>query len=189
MTISFEDAVDAARSFLRSARFEEGYDAFDPARVDDAEARQLAEQVASPLSDFKKLNEKLSWPAFYDSAIKEAETDRFAFAVLRYVSAKYVEGGLAPPPPIRFWLRDYLNGEIIEPARPRGRPPGDYHHFIVRQAVRLLVDAGLQETRNDESRNKQTACDAVAKAMLQLRLAPNSYSKVKRIWMARSRDG
>lgn len=180
----FDDAVGQATTFIQSFRFESGFDVFDKAQVDDAEARQLAERVASPFVDFQKFNKALSWNAFYESAIREAETDRFAFNLLRYVSAKYIESGGAPPPPIRFWLSDFLNGLRVEPPRKRGRPTGEVHHFVVRQAVRLLVDAGLQATRNDERRgNNDTACDAVAKAMSNLKLTPSSYSKVKRIWL------
>lgn len=81
------------------------------------------------------------------------------------------------------WLVKYLRDEIVQPKKNTGRPRRNYRlKLAIAECVTELIDKGLTATRNDATAVKESACDAVAQAMGQLRLYPQEFSEVKKIY-------
>jgi len=96
------------------------------------------------------------------------------------------------PATVREWVVEYLQGKKERPIGAPGRKSSIGWHIHIAFAVDLLVSSGMTALRNDES-NETSACDAVARALSELRESPNSFSRVKKIWLdtkkARGDDG
>lgn len=108
------------------------------------------------------------------------------FLALRHLVAAALERGETLHPVVTEWLTSYLRGEIVEP-KTAGRPKRESTAIdgAIRRAVETLVAKGMTATRSDTSPHT-SACDAVAKAMLELGLTPSSYGQVARIWGKRA---
>jgi hypothetical protein len=87
------------------------------------------------------------------------------------------------PDPYRYWLNSYLTDGILPPKRPRGRIEKPHAIERVVCLVSELVEIGLPPTRNDEASIRESACDVVAAALKSLGKQPQSFSRVKRIWL------
>jgi hypothetical protein len=89
------------------------------------------------------------------------------------------------------WLAKYLRGEVTLPKKTTGRPKRDSRKTIaITSCVNSLVFKGLTATRNDETKNDegcQSACDAVAFAMVRLREVPQSYNEIKKLYFGDKR--
>ena len=88
---------------------------------------------------------------------------------------------------LRLWLADVMDGERKQPKRKPGKRPyanvgRDIH---VRAAITVLEGLGLRPTRNAESAQRESACDAVAEVLAEFRQAL-SYEAIAKVWNDRS---
>ena len=122
--------------------------------------------------------------------IEAAKVDPDAFTALRLLVAMALERGAELRPEVRTWLAGFLRGDIVPPKK-RGRPKKDQAktgalHVTIFLAVAMLQTRGMTATRNDDSPHR-SACDAVAQALKEFRMLPQSYKGVKRIWESNNR--
>ncbi len=87
------------------------------------------------------------------------------------------------PAPYRYWLNAYLTDGLTVPKRKQGRRENPYDIERVVDLVSELVQMGLKPTRNDETTTHESACDVVAIALKECGKNPQSYARVKRVWL------
>lgn len=97
------------------------------------------------------------------------------------------------PYPLSNWLIDYLAGEIVEPKRPKRFSrgwPGEHteRDAEIHAVVVDLVAVGFEPATRGDISSPTSACDAVARAMTELRIPPGSYKEIKRIYTDRKKD-
>ena len=83
---------------------------------------------------------------------------------------------------LRLWLADVMDGERKQPKRKPGKRPytnvgRDIH---IRAAIVVLEGLGLRPTRNAESAQRESACDAVAEVLAEYRQAL-SYEAIAKV--------
>lgn len=111
-----------------------------------------------------------------------ARTDYFSFIALRRGVADLLELDWNLPKNLRTWLFNYLRGDWTPPKRPRGQPRKDARSMKTYHAVLYLVDVGVTASRDQDNIDGESACDAVARAHLELGMQPDSYSCIKNIY-------
>ena len=115
--------------------------------------------------------------------LERSKVDSFYFDALKLSIAAVLdepEGDL--PPAVRTWLASFLRGEVSPPKRSVGRKSEGRVHYQIWQAIQMLVEQGMNATRNDATHHAESACDAVAKALKELGLEPTTFAGVKRVW-------
>lgn len=99
--------------------------------------------------------------------------------------AQLLRNGVDIPTPLRIWIADVLSGDRQPPPTPkndrRGSSSLELRDLQIFYVVQRLVNFGLRATRN-ETAPRLSACDAVAKALAQLRKSPASYDQIKKIY-------
>jgi len=91
---------------------------------------------------------------------------------------------------LKSWIADYLEEVFVPPKRPKGAPrTGSGVSMFLGQLVNSVAQGfGLTPTRNDETSEKLSACDAVADAIKifnnkqesKNRISSGSYSSLKK---------
>lgn len=113
--------------------------------------------------------------------ITDAQIVREVWDMLAASVAWYSDHNKALPEPARRWLAQFLKGDIQPPKARAGAPVKTDLHNAIAHAVWSLQAKGLTPTRNDASA-EISGCDAVAKALQNLKLSTRSYKSVKGIW-------
>lgn len=120
--------------------------------------------------------------------LASARTDPLAFDAALYLVADCVRYGFEIPKPIRGWAFYAITGQIERP-RQKGKYPAALIERdaaivgLVKDVIRLV---GLHATGSGDS-GGESACAAVAEGLRLLRLQPDSYTAIKRIWLSRNR--
>lgn len=115
--------------------------------------------------------------------VELSKTDPKYFEVLRLrVGSLIIEEGELPKP-YREWLYAFLYDGVTPPKVNPGRRSDPLKFEKVVTLVKGLVDLGMKPTRNDASLHNDSACDAVAAALMTVGEQPQSYARVKRIWL------
>lgn len=119
--------------------------------------------------------------------LEEAKTDPLAFDAAMWMAAECVRYNLKVPAKIREWAYLAMTGQIARPPQRGKYPPAlvDRNRAIVglvKDVVRIIQ---IRATSADEDCG-QGACHAVAEGLRLLRLQPNSYAAIKKIWRNRS---
>ena len=109
------------------------------------------------------------------------------FLALLLGLAYELENGRNIPAEARLWLAQYLRGEIKPPNQKRGRKNNPGLEVLIYFAVEGGVGRGLTATRNDATKQNHSACDAVARALGEMRLPYANFDSVKDIWEAGKR--
>jgi len=178
--LSFQEAVQLAKETIghfQRVRSTSGR------VVDETDPVASANAFAGRLGAIYLRDEKRS-----AQLLRDAETDWQAFNVLRHGLALLLEHDkLEMRPEVRDWLSRYLRGEVSAPAG-AGRKRNVGPHNVIEFCVSMLVDQGMNAMRNDESKREshpESACDAVAEALVELDKKPTTYNAVKRIYLDR----
>lgn len=122
-----------------------------------------------------------------DLVVELSKTDQRYFEILRLSVGKMVIEEEPIPKPYRNWLYAFLYGGIQPPKRPAGRLADPHKTEMVVDLVDRLVTLGMNPTKNDTAEHSNTACDVVADALTTLGQQPNSYLRVKKIWLENRR--
>ncbi len=120
--------------------------------------------------------------------LASARTDPLAFDAALFLVADCVRFSSEVPKPLREWAFYAITGQIERP-RQKGKYPAaliwrDEAIVNLVQDVRRVV--GLHATGSGDS-GGESACAAVAEGLRLLRLQPDSYTAIKRIWLSRNR--
>ncbi len=177
--LSFQEAVQLAKETIghfQRVRSTSGR------VVDETDPVASANAFAGRLGAIYLRDEKRS-----AQLLRDAETDWQAFNRLRHGLALLLEHDkLEMRPEVRDWLSRYLRGEVSAPVKKAGRKQTPGPHIVIEWCVSLLVDKGMNATRNYVS-PPESACDAVAKALAELGMKPTTFGAVKRIYLDRRR--
>jgi hypothetical protein len=163
-TITFCEAVEMAKCYLESERFQDGHDRYHWQGEYQHAATKIAPMLLRNYSEYFNENN----PLHYDT--------------LRHAFAQRIEDGEPIPSEFRQLASAIMSGERSKPKRTSGAKEVHFLHSRIVWAVDLLIQSGLTATRNDTSKHV-SACDAVAEALRQLGLKPLSFNGVKRIWL------
>lgn len=113
-----------------------------------------------------------------------------SYNILVFGCAIYVANAQQLPEKLQSFLVDHLlnpSVDLKERSRGRGKRPGS-EISLIGSAVSFAKQHGLKATRNDASRDKSSACDAVAEAVAELmqekrtNLSCSSYGAVQKVW-------
>lgn len=168
MAIAYNEAIAVAKQFLQDERHSEGRDLYDGREIEAL----LITNIAAKL---------FTMP----SAVREAcRDDALGQEVLRHALASKVEAGEPIPEEFRELAAGFLRGAPPRNNRKTGRKDATFLHSRIVWAIIHLKTEGMKATRNDASELRESACDAVAAALKELKLRPASYLSVKRIWLA-----
>lgn len=123
-----------------------------------------------------------------NSIFRASESQALAFDALSRASAVLVEKGEPLPPRLALWASHRLLDKVKRPKIPnrfkRGWP-GEHKErdeFIYILVIKLR-DYGISPTRNDAQGSwGESGCDAVAEAMAQRGLTPNTFKGIKKIY-------
>lgn len=143
----------------------------------------FAEALAITL---KALDETLWVTAFEsdpETVVELSKTDPKYFEGLRLSVGALVIENKPLPDPYRKWLYAFLYDAVVPPKQPAGRRKTPLNEEMVIDLVSDLVELGMQATRNDATTHNDTACDAVAAALRKSGKQPQSYDRVKKIWL------
>lgn len=162
--INFSDAVELAKWYLQSERYEGGLDLYDGTSDYQNTVARIAPTLLQRHPESLNANETLHRD------------------ILRNAFAQRIANGDPIPSSFRGLAASLMTGELSEPRRKAGAKETAYLHSRIMWAVELLIHSGMTATRNDESK-PVSACDAVAKALAQLKLKPLTFSGVKKIWL------
>jgi len=113
-----------------------------------------------------------------------------SYNILVFGCAIYVANSMTIPSELQSFLIDHLLDPPMKlHKRVKGRPKKPITETIlIGSAVSFAKQHGLTSTRYDESANKESACDAVGKAVSELlretntKLSCSNYDAVQKIW-------
>lgn len=118
--------------------------------------------------------------------ISDARLKPDAFEQLRFGIAAKIERGEPLPDCLANWACAFLRGEVEEPVRRSGTKTQSGKQRAILRVMRDLVEHGdMNASRNDESKTKECACDAVAAALQKLGMKPAKWTGVRDIWKKR----
>jgi hypothetical protein len=135
------------------------------------------DHVAKPLDGYEALLAEL---------IDTAGTDPIRFEALRLHGANLIDDGTWPVPALRGFIVAVLRDAVRAPVKPGRSPEIRARNILIAAVIQDVVDEyGLTPMRNEGPSAGQSACDAVAEAMRSMRLRPNSYDRIRKLWLAR----
>jgi hypothetical protein len=169
VTVNYQEAVNMAKSYFNNGRYWNGCDLLDATGHDKSVKKTIALFLLN---------------VFPDSLKKD---DARSFEFLREAFASKILEGDPIPEEYRELAASFVMGEHKGPRKKPGAKAGSYLHEKIIDAVEMLCEHGMTATRNDESPNKDSACDAVAEALRQLGLRPITFKGVKGIWTKRGK--
>ncbi len=176
--ITFTQAVEYAKKYLTASKQSSTHSPSAP--TDD---RHMQNMVLQSVGVHRIQTDP-------DVIVKESRRNPDAFDGLRFGVAALLSVGKQLPPIVHQWLIEYLLGKREEPIKRTGRHKKLSNEGIVIDLVQRLVMKGLTASRNDDvpdGESKESACDAVARAMSELGLTPASYRGIYDIWRKRKR--
>ncbi len=118
--------------------------------------------------------------------LKHVGTDPLAYDAAIYMLAECIRYDVEVPRPLREWGYWALLGEVKRP-KPQKKPSivfFERNKEIVGFTEGVITATGLPAT-SSKAELGQSACNAVAEALRLLRLQPDSYTSIRRIWDAR----
>lgn len=153
-------------------------------RFDDAVA-QYKVTLATPDGNKTKSIQVVMRPseAALESVVDSVHHDPGAFDMAAYVLASLIRDGVEISEQHRELAADIISGSISRPVVRGRKKVSKLRNMLIGNYVFEGVNAGLLGTRNDESEEKSSSCDAVAEALRQCSLTPNSYKGIKSIWL------
>jgi len=116
----------------------------------------------------------------WETKLEESKTDFNAFESLKRYCAHQIRKEAQLPNALKLWVTGYLDEFVYAPKRKEGqkRHMGrEYNMFLPQLVHRIVIDFGLNATRNRETRPKESACDAVIEAMASV---PDAHKTIKR---------
>ncbi len=163
--MNYSEAVEWAKVYFQTPPASR----FVSKRAAEVEKVRLLSDIFPILDDYEKI----------ESGLLQSE-GRMSYDLLKEMVARRVENGEELSEQLREWAaREFRNPS---PPNRSAKRPGEVQHFIGR-AVWELVKSGMNPTRGAMSA-QDSACDAVAEALRELRLKPNSYEGVQDMWSA-----
>jgi len=121
---------------------------------------------------------------FLVSMVAEENDNKQTRAMLRLAIARTLKENIELPSIAKEWLQKYLRDEFPALTPVRGQPPNQRYQHRISQIVQDIVEyIDIKPTRNDATHSKTSAIDAVANAMCELKKTPNSYDRIKAIWL------
>lgn len=120
--------------------------------------------------------------------LASARTDPLAFDAALYLAADCLRIGSAVPKPLREWAFYAITGRIARPKQ-KGKYPAAliWRDEAIVSLVRDVIQVvGLKATAAGDS-GGESACAAVAEGLRLIRLQPDSYTAIKRIWLNRGK--
>ena len=117
----------------------------------------------------------------WQSDLKNAHKDDDSFQRLKRYCAWLIRGKDPLPTELKSWTADYLDEVFTPPIRSKGAPrTGSDVSMVLGQLVASVArDFSLTPTRNDETKEKLSACDAVAEAILTFNKKQETKNKIK----------
>lgn len=115
-------------------------------------------------------------------------TDPLAYDAALYLVADCVRFDFEIPKPLREWAFYAITGQIDRPKQ-KGKYPAAliWRDEAIVELVRDVMSlVGLHATGAGDL-GGQSACAAVAEGLRLLRLQPDSYTAIKRIWLSRDK--
>lgn len=113
-----------------------------------------------------------------------------SYNILVFGCAIYVANAQQLPEKLQAFLVDHLLNPSVDPkrrSRGRRKRPGS-EISLIGSAVSFAKQHGLKATRNDASRDRSSACDAVAEAVAKLmqekrtNVSCSNYDAVQKVW-------
>ena len=170
---SYQEAVQRTRKFLESWMAGNGQGLTAGKNLTDARDWQaMNSEVLGAAMLRKRPGDLMAW----------AKADREGWDALRLGVANAVARGDEIPPEAAEWLALYLRGEVEKPHGSPGAHNAEGLHLAIYMAVHMLVQSGMNATRNDASPSL-SACDAVADAMAETGREPATFYGVKKVWL------
>ena len=180
--VSYGEAVGIAKQFLTEERHDEaGRDLYSWAEYEDAIRARIAPLFSGSImiGDLRGTKTEI-----IDFASSFDLSDPVHYEVCCEMLAGKIQAGEPIPPDFRDFAAALIRGQAKRPKRKPGEKGTGHLHSRIAFAVQLLVEHGLTATRGgDNDASGQSACDAVAEALCQLKLKPLTFSGVKRIWL------
>jgi hypothetical protein len=167
MPIAFKEAIAEAKQFLQDQRHSEGRDLYDGREMEALLIGRISENL-------------FMMPAAALEACKHSARGQ---EFLRHALALKIEAGEPIPIEFRELAAGFLRGTAPQPKRNAGRKESWFLHSRIAWAVMHLKAEGMKATRTDDSKRKESACDAVAAALGELKLSSITYGQVKRIYL------
>lgn len=116
--------------------------------------------------------------------LDKSTTDYDEFDSLKRYCAQQIRKEVQLPEDLKLWVTGYLDEFVKPPKRARGQRPKmgrEMNMFLPQLVHRISIDFGLTPTRNRESKQRLSGCDAVSEAI-------NSNSVARRIFSTKSYD-
>jgi len=120
----------------------------------------------------------------WQEALSNADSDYDAYDSLKRHCAYKIRTEQQLDSRLKEWVAEILEDRRPPPRRKiKAKATGKKHNFLLASLVmQLSIKHDLKPTRNSESKEKLSACDAVSTAINQLpaerRLKPSSYSRL-----------
>lgn len=169
--MTFDEAVALAREEL--------------AQLDNVSTS--AHQMSVHVEHMAEFSEGLEYPSWIEkSAFSTLHWDAISMHCIKLLNSSDPIS-----PPLRAWIAQVLASELSgKRARPtvhdtekKGRKDDNHAREVwLWLVVGQLVNKGLTAYRNDEAKVHESACDAVAKAMMELGKTPNTFDGIKTIY-------
>jgi len=132
---------------------------------------------------FRGLGMLASEPA---TLLKDARLKADAFDALRFGIAAKIERDEPLPDAEKAWAVGLFRGEIEAPFRATGAPTASGKHRAIIEIIADLQGYGsLKASRNNAAKIKESACDAVAVALRELKMEPKTFEGVRDVWKKR----
>lgn len=116
--------------------------------------------------------------------MRDAEHDLVVYEAVRRLAMLVNCQGVLLPPLLRDWLNDHLDGKALPPKTSGKHKMENFtRDWHICAEIQRFVKKGLKPTRNDETRENNSACDEVAsKYRMEYRLVAkiwNNYAHIR----------
>lgn len=189
---TFDTAVSTAREELDSIRsFLKGDFNIDESRTVNIKPGMLhGVDLALNISLIRSSSKKLSISSIrktlsqLNQLVVDARNDQPAFDQLSMTAKVCLERRIGLPAILRQWVAGVLTGEVERPATPKAKRrakayPKLYDLFVAHTVVQ--ISQGFSVPIISENSPNWSACDVVAKALLELKLKPTSALEVYKL--------
>lgn len=167
---TYQDAVELAKSHFEKDRYFHECDLLTPSDHHKSVKKSISLML---------LNQFPHWLN---------EDDPQGFETLRYAFSAKILAGEQIPESFRELAASFVLGEACSPPKKPGVKDASHTHKKIVSAIELLCEQGMKASRNDSSANTDSACDAVAEALVNLKLSPTTFRGVKDIWTKRDKQ-
>ena len=137
------------------------------------------------LPDGSTLPNTTPYSSLLRNLLEQSQTNADAFDVLSIHAANYVENGGNIPLEVRQFIVRQLRGDLQRPKTVGAPPQGTLLDELIYPVIVDLIEAhNLKPTHSESKATGTSACAVVAQAMANLRLLPQGYSTIKRIYFS-----